>query len=384
MINAWRRFADRYPRLVEAVFLLLVYAVTVGQYIDTETGWWPGTLPATAACLSLAWRYRHPGVVAVFVVCCTLVTGATGYPVEHKYVIPLVVAFYALGIRISERSARVYGLIAIVAFFLAAQWSNEDDDAQKLATFAPAFWIIVALVSGAAVQGRRAYLDAVHARAEHAERTREEEARHRVAEERVRIARELHDVVAHHMALANAQAGTAAHIARTDPEQAGKILDELSRTTASALRELQSAVGLLRRSDDPESLEPSPGLARLDELVTAFDSAGLHATVTVDGERRPLSPGVDLAAFRIVQEALTNVAKHAGAGTAEVRLAYSGDTLTLTVSDDGGATPRPPAPSGGFGLIGMRERAQSAGGRLRAGHRREGGFAVTAELPIHT
>ncbi|MGH3243936.1 MAG: sensor histidine kinase, partial [Spirillospora sp.] len=307
MITAWRRFVEGHPRIAETGFLLVVYLITIGQYVDNDAGWWPGTLPATAACLALVWRGRHPGAVAAFVVFCTVVTGATGYPIHHKYMFPLIVAFYALGVRTPERVARVYGVIAIVVFVVAAQWSVEVDEEQQIATFAPAFWIIVALVSGAAVQGRRAYLDAVHARAEHAERTREDEARRRVAEERVRIARELHDVVAHHMALANAQAGTAAHIVRTDPEQAGTILDELGRTTSSALRELQAAVGLLRSTDDPESLEPSPGLSRLDELVTAFGSAGLHATVTVDGEQRPLSPGVDLAAFRIVQEALTNV-----------------------------------------------------------------------------
>ncbi|GAA4234356.1 histidine kinase [Actinomadura meridiana] len=383
MNSAWQRFVDRYPRIAEGAFLLLVYAVNVGQYIGNDSGWWPGVLPATAACVALVWRERHPGAVVSLVVGCLVVSGAIGYPINHQYMVPLVVAFYALGAHAPQRVGRVYAVIAIAVFTVAAQWSVENDDAQKLATFAPAFWIIVALVSGTAVQGRRAYLDAVRARAEHAERTREEEARHRVAEERIRIARELHDVVAHHMALANAQAGTAAHIARTDPEQAAEILTELSGTTAAALRELQAAVGLLRRSDDPESLEPSPGLARLNELVSAFGAAGLHATVTVDGERRPLSPGVDLAAFRIVQEALTNVAKHAGASTADVTLSYGGDTLTLTVSDDGGTAPRPPAPGGGFGLIGMRERAQSAGGRLRAGDRPEGGFAVTAELPVH-
>ncbi|MCZ4514902.1 sensor histidine kinase, partial [Streptomyces sp. ActVer] len=116
----------------------------------------------------------------------------------------------------------------------------------------------------------------------------------------------------------------------------------------------------------------------------AFASAGLQVVVTVDGEERPLSPGVDLTAFRIVQEALTNVAKHAGARTAQVELAYAHDRLTLKVSDNGGATAPPPAPGGRFGLIGMRERAQSAGGRLQAGHRPEGGFAVTAELPVHS
>ncbi|MEK8172273.1 ATP-binding protein [Streptomyces sp. M19] len=135
------------------------------------------------------------------------------------------------------------------------------------------------------------------------------------------------------------------------------------------------------------TLGTGPGLGRLPELVAAFASAGLRVAVTVEGEERPLSAGVDLSAFRIVQEALTNVAKHAAVRTARVRLAYAPDLLTLTVSDDGGAatptsTPTS-APGGGFGLIGMRERARSAGGSLRAGHRPEGGFTVTAELPIH-
>ncbi|QXJ25134.1 sensor histidine kinase [Actinomadura graeca] len=384
MITAWRRFADHHPRLVEAAFLLLVYAASGWQYAEDAHGWWPGALPATAACLALLWRRRRPAMAAACVSACVVAAGGLGYPLDHLMLVPLIVAFYELGVRVPERIARVHGLAAIATFAVAAQLTMDDDEAQKLATFAPAFWIIVAVVSGAAVRGRRAYLDAVHARAEYAERTREEEARHRVAEERVRIARELHDVVAHHMALANAQAGTAAHLLRTRPEQAARILDELTSTTASALRELQATVGLLRRSDDPQDpLEPSPGLARLDDLVSDFGSAGLRATITVDGERRPLSPGVDLAAFRIVQEALTNVAKHAGADTADVTLTYKADTLTLTISDDGGTVPRPPAPGGGFGLIGMRERAQSAGGRLRAGRRPGGGFAVTADLPIH-
>ncbi|MYW03180.1 ATP-binding protein, partial [Streptomyces sp. SID3343] len=182
-----------------------------------------------------------------------------------------------------------------------------------------------------------------------------------------------------------AQAGTAAHLARTRPEQAEQILVALTRTTSSALRELEATVGLLRRPDDPDDpLEPPPGLDRLPELVSAFASAGLRVVVTVDGEERPLSPGVDLTAFRIAQEALTNVAKHAAASTAQVGLAYTHDRLILTVSDDGGATVRPPAPGGGFGLIGMGERARSAGGRLHAGRRPEGGFAVTAELPVHS
>jgi signal transduction histidine kinase len=269
-----------------------------------------------------------------------------------------------------------------------------------LKTVGPAAWVLMPTALGSAVRLRRAYLDAVRARAEHAERTREEEARRRVAEERLRIARELHDVTAQHLALANAQAGTLAHLLRGQPDQVHKILADLAATTSAALRELKATVGLLRHegtedshegTEDTEDTEgasspTAPGLARLADLTASFRSAGLDVTVSTEGEPRQLTPAADLTAFRIVQEALTNVTKHATAKAARVRLAYAHDRLTLTVADDGGtigsAPPTPPVPGGGFGLVGMRERAQSVGGRLRAGPRPGGGFEVRAELPL--
>ncbi|MEU0643685.1 sensor histidine kinase [Streptomyces umbrinus] len=387
MLTSWRRFADHHARLVEAAFLLLLYVATSRQYGSGGAGWWPGLLIATAACLSLLWRRGHPRAVVAVTAVCAGVSGALGYPINPLLLLPVIVALYELTVRTPQKTARAYCLAIIALVVLAALFSDRNDQPWTDKTIPTAFWIAMPVVQGSAVRARRAYLDAVRTRADHAERTREEEARHRVAEERVRIARELHDVVAHHMALAHAQAGTAAHLTRSRPEQAEKILTDLTGTTASALRELEATVGLLRRPDEPDednSLEPAPGLGRLPELVSAFASAGLKVVVTVDGEERPLSPGVDLTAFRIVQEALTNVAKHAGARTAQVELAYAHDRLTLTVIDNGGATAPPPAPGGRFGLIGMRERARSAGGRLQAGHRPEGGFAVTAELPIHS
>ncbi|MET8328610.1 sensor histidine kinase [Streptomyces sp. NPDC005181] len=225
---------------------------------------------------------------------------------------------------------------------------------------------------GSAVQLRRAYLEVVQTRAAHAER--------------MRIARELHDVVAHHLTLAHAQAGTAAHLARIHPDQAQTILADLVGTTSSALRELKATVGLLRQADDTDALAPAPGLAQLTDLTDSFASAGLTVTVTVttEGKEQRLSPAVDLTAFRIVQEALTNVTKHAGANAAHVQLDYTRDRLTVTITDEGEATARTTtARSGGFGLIGMRERAHSVGGHLHAGHRPEGGFHVTAQLPLH-
>ncbi|NUT90981.1 MAG: sensor histidine kinase, partial [Saccharothrix sp.] len=208
--------------------------------------------------------------------------------------------------------------------------------------------------------------------------SREEEARHRVAEERLRIARELHDVVAHHMALANAQAGTAAYLARARPDQAQRILTELTGTTSAALRELKATVGLLRQPGDGDSPpEPAPGLARLPELITAFASSGLDVRVTVEGTRRPLPPSVDLTAYRVVQEALTNVTKHAATDTAQVRLSYGDVLLTVVVLNTGVLAPM----GSGFGILGMRERVHAAGGDFQAGPDTGGGFTVTATLP---
>ncbi|MEU4979778.1 histidine kinase [Streptomyces sp. NPDC021969] len=385
MLSSWRRYADGHPHLVEAAFLLLVLVATSRQYVEGDLGWWAGQPLALVAAAGLVRRRDHPRAAVLTTAACAAVSVAVGYPVLPLMLTPVLVALYEAAARTPQRAAYVSYLGAVALIIPAALLSGRNGQPWATESFGPAAWMLFPVLAGTSVRSRRAYVHAVHTRAEHAERTREEEARHRVAEERIRIARELHDVVAHHMALANAQANTAAHLARTHPEQAHEILTHLTGTTGSALRELKATVGLLRRPDDPDDpdddLRPPPGLGRLPELVSAFGSAGLHVTVTVRGTRRPLPPGVDLTAFRIVQEALTNVTKHTDAGTADVHLAYAHDLLTLTVTDDGGATPRPPGPGGGFGLLGMRERAETSGGRLSAGTLAEGGFAVTAELP---
>lgn len=192
-------------------------------------------------------------------------------------------------------------------------------------------------------------------------------------------------MVAHHLTLADAQAGTAAHLARTHPEQALDIIAKLPETTAAALRELKAAVGLLRQDNDASDLTPAPGLDRLPDLVDACSMVGLEVTVTVEGQRRPLPSVLDLTAYRIVQEGLTNVTKHAATRTAQVRLAYTPHYLTLTVIND--TTPdravAPATAGGGFGLLGMRERAAAAGGTFHAGRRPHGGFEVACTLPLH-
>jgi signal transduction histidine kinase len=385
MVTRLRRHADRYPRLVEAAFLLLIYAATSNQYRRTgdDALWWPGFALAAVTCTCLLARRHRPGTVVVLTTVGTAVAGAQGSTFGPLLLLPVIVALYELTLQATQQTIRTYGLLVAVTLVSAAlRWDAEGEPWANEAV-SLAFWILLPILYGSAVRARRAYLDTVRTRAEEAERTRHEEAQHRVTEERVRIARELHDVVAHHMALANAQAGTAAHLFATHPAQAGQILTELTGTTTAALRELEATVGLLRQPETAEeSLHPAPGLERLPDLIAAFAAAALHVTIAVDGPVKSLAAGVDLTAFRIVQEALTNVAKHAAVNAAHVHLAYAQELLTITVSNDGSPITPPRAPGGGFGLIGMRERAQSAGGRLRAGRRPEGGFAVTAELPI--
>ncbi|GAA4620018.1 histidine kinase [Actinoallomurus vinaceus] len=388
-------------RSVDVVASLLLFACSfpgsllgpLGHHVPVS--WWPGVLLAGVSCTALLWHRSRPRATVAVTTVCAVVMALLGYLMTVLLLGPVMVALYSLAVRTDRVTTRVYALLSagpLVAadLFLGPYGRPLDAPAAGgmsillLKGIGPAAWVLLPPVLGSAVRLRRAYLEEVKARAEHAERTREEVARHRVTEERMRIARELHDVVAHHLVLANMQAGTAAHLLRTHPEQVEKILAELSVTTTSAVRELKATVGLLRQADDPEApVDPAPGLAQLPDLTESFRSAGLDVTLDTEGERLPLSPGVDLTAFRIVQEALTNVTKHAATRAARVRLEYARDQVTITVTDDGGgAAGVAPASGRGFGLIGMRERAVSVGGRLRAGPRPEGGFQVTAELPL--
>ncbi|MFF1837929.1 sensor histidine kinase [Streptomyces sp. NPDC058231] len=271
------------------------------------------------------------------------------------------------------------GLTAAAMVFGASPWYSQEN----LGVFA---WTGMAGAAGDAVRSRRAFIDAIRERAERAERTREEEARRRVAEERLRIARDLHDVVAHHIALVNVQAGVAAHVMDKRPDQAKEALAHVREASRSALNELRATVGLLRQSGDPEApTEPAPGLAVLGELVETVRRAGLPVEVACVDRRPPLSAAVDLAAYRVIQEALTNVRKHAGPGAkAEVSVVRVGATAEVTVLDNGTGSPEGAgaADGGGHGLLGMRERVTALGGTLTAGPRYGGGFRVHAILPV--
>ncbi|MFD7490289.1 sensor histidine kinase [Streptomyces mirabilis] len=391
MITDWQRFAKDHPRAVNATVVLAVFALSVvgSEWSSSKPSgerveWWPAALLEGVACAALWWRRSHPRTVVSVTAACVNTGTLAGYLITPLLLGPVMIALYWLAIRTSRATARI-GLFGVSALVVpTAVLADHYDHPLFFRTVGPVFWLLVPVAWGTTARLRGAYLEAVHARAEHAERTRDEEARHRVAEERMRIARDLHDVVAHHLALANALAGTAAHLARSHPDQTRRILGDLADTTSSALRELKATVGLLRQADDPDaSLEPSPGLGRLSELTAAFASTGLDVAVAVEGEARPLAPSVDLTAFRIVQEALTNVTKHAAVKEARVLVSYSKDKVRITIDDDGSKAPAPPAPGSGFGVIGMRERASSVCGRLQTYRRPEGGFTVATELPLH-
>ncbi|MDX3387968.1 sensor histidine kinase [Streptomyces niveiscabiei] len=345
---------------------------------------WPGVLLTGISCTALLWRRRRPRVTVAVTTACAAVTAALGYVLTVMLLGPLMVALHSLAVRTNRKTANSFTFTGVAVLVTTALLAGPADEPLALKLIGPAAWLLLPTSLGTAHRLRTAYLAAVQARAEHTERTREREARHRVTEERMRIARDLHDVVAHHLVLANLQAGAVARFLNTRPEKAKEIVAELTNTTASAVRELKATVGLLRHTDDSDqSPGPTPGLAQLPELAASFRHAGLIVTLVAQGGPRPLPAGADLAAYRIVQEALTNVTKHATTGTAEVRLTHSHDRLVITITNSGGTASADAASShSGYGLIGMRERAHSAGGRLRAGHRPRGGFEVVAELPL--
>ncbi|WP_314172682.1 sensor histidine kinase [Streptomyces winkii] len=468
-----RQWMRAHPYAVDALIALGAFvAIMIGAAADSagheisprfghrEVA--PGTaLLAALACAVLVLRRRAPMPVLCMTSLVTvvgLVVDPRGGAPDEGHRTPLVIAAIIALYTVSNRTDRVtsvrvgvvtVGVLTAAGMLLGSRpWYAQDN----LATFA---WSGLAAAAGEAVRSRRAFVDAIRERAERAERTREEEARRRVAEERMRIARELHDVVAHHIALVNVQAGVASHVMDQRPDQAKEALAHVREASRHALNELQATVGLLRQSGESTApTEPAPGLGVLDELVDGFTRAGLAVTVDMTSESGPagetaetgqaLPSAVDLTAYRVVQEALTNVQKHVGTGAhVQVGIVTRPDALEVTVIDDGdgdgdgegdgdgdgdpqdegggdgggtsgeapaatGPFAQPPsaaeppdgrAPSaraaesgasepaasetgGGHGLMGMRERAAALHGVCETGPLPDGGFRVHVRLPL--
>lgn len=341
-------------------------------------------LLAAVSSVSMLIRLRAPVAAMVATTACGMLAAPLGLLPTPLLVAPALVSAHALGLRVGGRTAAAVlvpcaALLVVLSPFFEADISWED--ASRLVTVAAA--PLVAAVLGRSTRHRRAYLASVEERARRAEQDRDSEARRKVAEERVRIARELHDLVAHQMTLANAQAAVAARLLDTRPDRARASLAELVTTTRNALDELRSAVGLLRQPDDAtDAAEPAPGLLQLPALLDSLSRAGLDVSIHQEGTPRSLPPAVDLTAYRTVQEALTNVTKHSTAAEAHLGFTWDRQRVTITIADGGlprsvGGERRP-----GYGLIGMRERVEAVGGELDAGARPGGGFVVTAQLPL--
>lgn len=290
---------ESHPRRVDVTLVLALFAfsaagsVFTSHSFDEQLPSWPAVLLSAISSAALLWRRKRPRTVLAVTVGCALAEAAQGYVLSPLTQAPLMAALYSLGLLTDRKKTRTCAAITMGLLIAMALLVQRNDHLTLLLTAVnPIAWVLLPAVLGSAVQLRRAYIAAVHARAEHAEQTREEEARHRVAHERMRIARELHDVIAHHLALANAQAGTAAHLVRTQPDQAGLMLDSLAETTAAALREMKATVGLLRQDSDTDTpLGPAPGLAQLEELNRAFATAGLTVTTSVEETRALCRPG---------------------------------------------------------------------------------------------
>ncbi|MEU7636058.1 MULTISPECIES: sensor histidine kinase [unclassified Streptomyces] len=385
-LRAWPWMAG--PAVAVSCFTLSApVALGTAYYRGISIAWCLGSL--ALACAPLVVRTRWPiPVVAVTLAVNVAQTFLFSFP--GASLIPAGVAVHAAALRADRRSAWRVGACAAAVLVTATLISDPGLDSlwQHLALVAG---MGLAAASGDATRSRRQLLASAVERAERAERTREEEAHRRVTEDRLRIARELHDVVAHHITLVNAQAGVAHHLMRTEPAHAYQALERIRDTSRTALDELRATVGLLRYGETPDApREPAPGLADLDGLLNSFRQSGLDVTLKRTGRAGELPSITDLTAYRIIQEALTNTRKHAGAVTARVHLDHRTDGLRITVEDDGRGTPETssgegarPGPAGtGHGMIGMRERANAAGGTLTAGPTPTGGFRIHAELPL--
>jgi signal transduction histidine kinase len=326
--------------------------------------------------LSLAARRRAPVAVVLVTTACVLGYYARDYPGNSAAVAVLAAVYTA--VRAGHRRIAVVPAATLLAVVVVNITVNHAEPRVVIQDRFLLFgWLVAAVAVGQAFRQWEAYVRQAEERAADAERTREEVARRRAVEERLRIARELHDSLTHTISVIKVQAGVAVHLARKRGEQVPEALLAIQEASGEATRELRTTLGVLRDVEEP----PTNGLDRLPDLVERARSAGLPATVTITGEQRALPAEIERAAYRIVQEALTNISRHAGPAAATIRIDYLDGGLAVQVDDDGLATPVH-APVPGVGLLGMRERVSALGGRLTAEPRPEGGFTVRAELPV--
>nr|WP_246405547.1 sensor histidine kinase [Modestobacter versicolor] len=344
--------------------------------------------PSVAAVIaivvaSLPVLLRRDRPVLAMVLAMTTLLGVVNTAAIYQTIpIPAVLCAYTLADRLG-RTAALWTGAAAAPVVLAVLQTYSPHSLLDWNTARNLGLVALPLALGVAAHERRAHTAALVDRAETAERNREEEALRRVGEERLRIARDVHDVVAHAMVAINVQAGVGAHLLDRDPDQARATLRDIKRVSGEALGDLRSMLGLLREDEHDSPVRPVPGLAGIDDLRDGLGSAGIDLDVRIDPDVATVPVSVGATGYRIVQEALTNVLRHAGPTSARVHVSRAADVVLIEVEDDGGAAP--PALDGtgsGNGLRGMRERAAAAGGQLEAGPRPGGGWRVAASLPV--
>ncbi|MFD7275509.1 sensor histidine kinase [Streptomyces sp. NPDC059862] len=354
--------------LALAGVVLVLAGVAEGQRLgpdwDTTTSVIVSWLLAAAVCAALPLRRRRPVAVGWFTVLGTGVYHLLS-TVDGPLVVIPIAALYALAAH--GRIQAAVAMAAVMVIGVGAGVLAGTGDVNGTAVFMLTGWLVAVVALGGMRHGRVAYA--------------EEEARLRATQERLRIAREVHDVIGHNMSMIHVQASSALHRLQKDPGQAQEALTAIKQGSKEGLKELRATLGVLRQVDEEAPTTPSPGLSRIDELVSSAARAGLDVRIEQSGTGSPLPAAVDLAAYRIVQESLTNAVRHSGARHVVVRFHHGDRALTLSVQDDGEGAP--PAGHGvGSGIAGMRERARALGGTLNAGPGSAGGFVVRTRLPF--
>jgi signal transduction histidine kinase len=370
------------PGALIALGLAEVFVAYLGS--DLRGGHAENAAFMVACCAPLAWRRRAPLLVVLAWLVATAAYTIALYTSTQPPIEPFLaglVAFFALGDTGGARQLRAgIGLLVLMALESVVELALGHDPGNVLP---PLAWWAAALGAGRFVRSRRHLLDVAGDRAARPEREREEARERAVVEERARIARELHDVIAHSVSVMVVQASAERRVLAPELATTQAVLASIETAGRDALAELRRLLGVLRAPDNRDRLAPQPGLAALDELVASGRQAGHEIRVDVSGDVVELSPGVDLAAYRIVQEALTNIRKHAAGAGADVTLRYGARELGIEVVDDGPGPNGTGTQNGGHGLVGMRERVALYGGSVEFGPGRAGtGFRVRARLPL--
>jgi signal transduction histidine kinase len=392
----YRRAVRRFSPVLFSDWVIVAGLVVLGEIEVWVTATYTGPRGLTSALalvrgLALGWRRRRPiAVLAIVIAASAPVLLYDAAPVRHDSVstqLAVLFALYAAGAYATGRARAAGGLVALIGALLRAYEDAGPHDAGALLGSVVFFGGIYGgtWLAGFVVGRHRARTRDAERRAGRAEAEREERARQAVAEERARVARELHDVVAHAISVIVLQAKGARRMLDAEPHETRQALDTIVDCGEQALAEMRRLLGMLRRSDDEIAMAPLPSLSHLDLLAEQVSGAGLPVELRVEGEPTPLPPGVDLSAYRIVQEALTNALTHAGPAHARVVVRYGSREVELEITDDGcGAAAAAVAGGRGHGLVGMRERAELFGGHVESAAQPGGGFAVRATLPLES